>query len=443
MYDPAADTWTSTAVRTPICTTLGCLGESGVWTGSKLIVWGGSDHDNMSIAYNTGAVYDVAGNSWTTTTTTSAPSARSYHSAVWTGAKMVIFGGCNGASCGTKLNDAFEYDPGTNSWAATTTTSLPVVRSSQTAVWTGSKMIVWGGATTSAVAVNSGGAYSPQFQTYTTGSGNFTVPTGVTSVIVEVWGAGGGGGAGGLQTSPGAAGGGGGGYTRKTLTVSAGQTIAYVVGAGGAGNLLCENSAAGTTGDPSSATYSGTTYTANGGVGGESNGGGGTGLAGTGGSASNGDENRTGGTGSIKSQGRGGGGGSSASSGSNGTNAPTASTSTTAGGTPPQGGGFGGSGTRTTDAGAGVTPGGGGGGGGGGNNNSKCTGGAGASGRVSFHYSDATSAFTMSAAAGTSQATVSWTASSGATSYTVKYGTSTGTYGTTFLTSATSPTTVT
>ena len=297
---------------------------------------------------------------------------------------MVIFGGCKGGSCGTKLNDAFEYNPVTNAWAATTTTSLPVVRSSQTAVWTGSKMLVWGGATTSAVAVNSGGAYSPQFQTYTTGSGNFTVPTGVTSVIVEVWGAGGGGGAGGAAGNPGAAGGGGGGYTRKTLTVSAGQTIAYVVGAGGAGNLLYDNSAAGTTGAPSSATYSGTTYTANGGIGGGSREG--TELAGTGGSASNGDENRTGGTGSIKSSGRGGGGGSSASSGSNGTNAPTASTTTTAGGTPPQGGGFGGSGTLTTDAGAGVTPGGGGGGGGGGSDNSKADGATGASGAVSFHW---------------------------------------------------------
>jgi len=37
-------------------------------------------------------------------------------------------------------------------------------------------------------------------QTYTNGSGNWTVPAGVTSVTVELWGGGGGGG--GLNTSP-------------------------------------------------------------------------------------------------------------------------------------------------------------------------------------------------------------------------------------------------
>ncbi len=383
LYDPVGDTWTATtSTSAPSrCAGVDCLGEAGVWTGSKLIVWGGSDPLDVSSAYDTGAVYDVADNSWTTTTTTGAPSARSYHSAVWTGAKMVILGGCTGASCATKLNDGFEYNPVTNAWVATTTTSLPVVSSSQTAVWTGSQMLVWGGATTSAVAVNSGGAYSPQFQTYTTGSGNFTVPTGVTSVIVEVWGAGGGGGAAGTTGSDqGAAGGGGGGYTRKTLTVSAGQTIAYVVGAGGAGNSTADDALAGTTGGLSSATYSGTTYTANGGVGGVGNMG--SGVVGVGGTATNGDENRTGGSGSLKTGNIGGGGGSSAGSGSNGATAPAASATSQPGGTSPQGGGFGGYGGNTA-GGSGVSPGGGGGGGG---KSAVGGGGAGASGAVSFHW---------------------------------------------------------
>ena len=59
----------------------------------------------------------------------------------------------------------------------------------------------------------------------------------------------------------------------------------------------------------------------------------------------------------------------------------------------------------------------------------------------------AMSAFTISSAVATSswngRVDLTWATSTGATSYTIKYGTATGVYGTTFSTSATSPTTVT
>ncbi len=56
----------------------------------------------------------------------------------------------------------------------------------------------------------------------------------------------------------------------------------------------------------------------------------------------------------------------------------------------------------------------------------------------------APAAFTISAAtAGIGTVDLSWATSTGADSYTVKYGTTTGTYGTTFSTAATSPTTIT
>ena len=60
--------------------------------------------------------------------------------------------------------------------------------------------------------------------------GTWTVPAGVTSIIVEVWGGGGGGsGRYGTSSSPGA-GGGGGAYARKTYTVSTNQTLYYQIG---------------------------------------------------------------------------------------------------------------------------------------------------------------------------------------------------------------------
>ena len=78
--------------------------------------------------------------------------------------------------------------------------------------------------------------YSQTTDTYTTpGSGSWTVPCGVTSVTVQVWGAGG---AGGGSTNDGdeGAGGGGGGYSAKTFNVFYGQTINYTVGIGGNGS---------------------------------------------------------------------------------------------------------------------------------------------------------------------------------------------------------------
>lgn len=72
-----------------------------------------------------------------------------------------------------------------------------------------------------------------------TGSGNWTIPAGVTTVIAECWGAGGAGG--GRTGSAGSGGGGGGGaYAKKTFTgLTPGNTIAYSVAAlvtGGSGN---------------------------------------------------------------------------------------------------------------------------------------------------------------------------------------------------------------
>jgi len=61
-----------------------------------MIIWGGYGASHI----NTGGKYDPVGNSWTATTTTGAPSARSDHTAVWTGTKMIIWGGGSYLSTG-------------------------------------------------------------------------------------------------------------------------------------------------------------------------------------------------------------------------------------------------------------------------------------------------------------------------------------------------------
>ena len=100
-------------------------------------------------------------NSWTATSITNAPAARSSHTAVWTGSEMIVWGGYGG----TYLNTGGRYDPSTDSWAAISTINAPAPRGGNTAVWTGSEMIVWGG--DDGFSVNTGGKYNPATDTWT------------------------------------------------------------------------------------------------------------------------------------------------------------------------------------------------------------------------------------------------------------------------------------
>jgi hypothetical protein len=73
---------------------------------------------------------------------------------------MIIWGGQDSNSL--VLNTGGRYSPGTDSWAATSTTNAPSARIDHTAVWTGSEMIVWGGYEGS--GLNTGGRYCAQSQ---------------------------------------------------------------------------------------------------------------------------------------------------------------------------------------------------------------------------------------------------------------------------------------
>jgi N-acetylneuraminic acid mutarotase len=137
--------------------------HTAVWTGSEMIVWGGYDSNVYPYYHNEGGRYDPVTNTWMATSTTGAPQARGYHTAVWTGSRMIVWGGVELG--GNYLNDGGLYDPVGNTWTAMSTTGAPSARHSHTAVWTGSRMIVWGG-----VGIgyrNDGGVYDPVANTWT------------------------------------------------------------------------------------------------------------------------------------------------------------------------------------------------------------------------------------------------------------------------------------
>ena len=57
-------------------------------------LWGGADLDY----FNTGGKYNPGTDSWTATSIVSAPDARDGHTAVWTGSEMIVWGGRNNIS---------------------------------------------------------------------------------------------------------------------------------------------------------------------------------------------------------------------------------------------------------------------------------------------------------------------------------------------------------
>jgi hypothetical protein len=107
-------------------------------------------------------------------------------------------------------------------------------------------------------------------------SGTFTIPVGITKVMVELWGGGGGGGGGGSSDSTYTFGGmgggaGGGGYVKDILNVSPGGSISIIVGNGGNGGAGgCGNCGLrfGYPGNNGGSTSFGVASTAGGGIGG-------------------------------------------------------------------------------------------------------------------------------------------------------------------------------
>ena len=86
-----------------------------------MIIWGGND-GNQS---NSGGRYNPNTDGWTGISSAVAPSARSSHTAVWTGDEMIVWGGYDGA---TEVNTGGRYDPSADSWTATGTINAPTPR---------------------------------------------------------------------------------------------------------------------------------------------------------------------------------------------------------------------------------------------------------------------------------------------------------------------------
>ena len=168
------------------------LDYSAVWTGSsqlpmtpnfkilplemanmeskgELMIWGGrSKAAALWVPRASGSSYDPVLDQWNSVSGKNAPSARAFHTAVWTGSEMIVWGGRQRPTFAT---DAKAYNSETREWRRVSNTNAPLPRFSHSAVWTGSEMMVWGGCAhpdkiRRCKPTRSGGLYNPNSNTW-------------------------------------------------------------------------------------------------------------------------------------------------------------------------------------------------------------------------------------------------------------------------------------
>jgi N-acetylneuraminic acid mutarotase len=141
IYSPADNSWRKMAAFPVTNEGGGRDNFSSVWTGEKMLIWGGYSRNATCnpCSHEDGAAYDLNSDSWTLMSPGSI-SGRGAHRAVWTGEQMVVWGGFNT----TELNDGAAYNPKTDTWAQLPGSPL-LPRQNQVMLWAGEQALLWGG----------------------------------------------------------------------------------------------------------------------------------------------------------------------------------------------------------------------------------------------------------------------------------------------------------
>ena len=141
-YDPATDTWRRLAPMPSVRN-----GASAVWDGRELLVVGGTGpaHGAKPPGPATvGFAYNPATNHWRRLPRME--SGRYGAQAVWTGSRLLVWGGQTGHAGSKAPRTGLEYDPKSNRWSALPAAPPSLLKHADPAVaWTGRELLVWGG----------------------------------------------------------------------------------------------------------------------------------------------------------------------------------------------------------------------------------------------------------------------------------------------------------
>ena len=111
-YDPLANIWQDLSAPN-------IRYSPAVLSGGKLIYWReqANDDEGNPLPGN-GNIYDIASGSWSDMSLENAPEMRSDYRAIWTGTKMLVFGGSTGKQFEEQYPiDVGVFDPAANSWS--------------------------------------------------------------------------------------------------------------------------------------------------------------------------------------------------------------------------------------------------------------------------------------------------------------------------------------
>ena len=139
VYDPIQNTWQAMSMNNA---PPGRKWHTAVWTGYQMIIWGGSNANAQPDVDNVPRCYTPGNDSWdypgSSGVSNQPPAVRSKHNAVWTGTEMIIWGGS-----GLHIDGA-RYNPNANYWTPMTIVGAPTNSDTITA-WTGSELLAWVG----------------------------------------------------------------------------------------------------------------------------------------------------------------------------------------------------------------------------------------------------------------------------------------------------------
>jgi hypothetical protein len=158
-YNPATDTFRKLP-RSPLAPSQAPL---GAWTGHELILFvSGFDPEGKPwpARFARAAAYDPAKNAWRRIAPLPDAGLRFASSTVWDGRELLV------AGAGANARLAFAYTPSTNHWRRLA--SLPSARVGATAVWAGTRLLLWGGQNlNSTSSLRVGVAYDPRANRWT------------------------------------------------------------------------------------------------------------------------------------------------------------------------------------------------------------------------------------------------------------------------------------
>ena len=183
-YNPRTDTWTALPVENA---PEGRMEPAFVWTGRELVVWGGLLHGGTRSS-GTGGRFDPDGRTWKPLPTEGAPVSSRALQAVWTGTQMIVWGGAHlegDSQVNIGLKTGARYDPNTDSWQPTALDGAPDGRMYYASAWTGGELIVWGGGDQKSGNMSTGGRYDPATNEWVA-TANAGAPAG-RGIATAVW----------------------------------------------------------------------------------------------------------------------------------------------------------------------------------------------------------------------------------------------------------------